>query len=113
MSSFGSSSMTYLLTMSLLKKGLQIAFIIGYVSLTKFVWSLFQVVLKWNMQRGVCVIPKSVTPSRIRSNLQVGYHDGYKVITIEMRGLEMCWLERYWHNGIKRPIVVARGKDLE
>jgi aldehyde reductase len=27
-----------------------------------------QVVLRWNMQRGVVVIPKSVTPSRIEQN---------------------------------------------
>jgi len=29
-----------------------------------------QVVLRWNIQRGVVVIPKSITPSRIRSNIQ-------------------------------------------
>ena len=31
-----------------------------------------QVALKWQIQRGVVVIPKSVTPDRIRANLQLG-----------------------------------------
>ncbi|XP_040050558.1 aldo-keto reductase family 1 member A1-A [Gasterosteus aculeatus] len=30
-----------------------------------------QLILRWNVQRGVVCIPKSVTPSRIRENLQV------------------------------------------
>ncbi|KAM6965740.1 aldo-keto reductase family 1 member A1-A [Aplochiton taeniatus] len=30
-----------------------------------------QVILRWNLQRGVVCIPKSVTPSRIQQNLQV------------------------------------------
>ena len=29
-----------------------------------------QVVLKWNIQRGVAVIPRSETPANIRSNME-------------------------------------------
>ena len=29
-----------------------------------------QVVLKWNIQRGVAVIPRSETPENIRSNIE-------------------------------------------
>ncbi|CAH1783617.1 unnamed protein product [Owenia fusiformis] len=37
----------------------------------KYGKSVAQVILKWNIQRGVGVIPKSVTPSRIKENLEV------------------------------------------
>ena len=30
-----------------------------------------QVILRWQLQRGVCCIPKSVTPSRIATNIDV------------------------------------------
>ena len=30
-----------------------------------------QVILRWHLQNGVAVIPKSVTPSRIRQNIEV------------------------------------------
>jgi 2,5-diketo-D-gluconate reductase A len=33
--------------------------------------SVAQVLVRWNMQQGVVVLPKSVTPSRIRTNLDV------------------------------------------
>ncbi|MCJ1712972.1 aldo/keto reductase [Curtobacterium sp. VKM Ac-2922] len=33
--------------------------------------SVAQVLVRWNVQQGVVVLPKSVTPSRIRSNLDV------------------------------------------
>jgi len=33
--------------------------------------SVAQVLVRWNMQQGVVVLPKSVTPSRIRANLDV------------------------------------------
>jgi 2,5-diketo-D-gluconate reductase A len=36
--------------------------------------SVAQVLVRWNVQQGVVVLPKSVTPSRIRSNLDV---DGF------------------------------------
>ncbi|WP_349814755.1 aldo/keto reductase [Curtobacterium sp. MCJR17_043] len=36
--------------------------------------SVAQVLVRWNVQQGVVVLPKSVTPARIRSNLDV---DGF------------------------------------
>jgi 2,5-diketo-D-gluconate reductase A len=33
--------------------------------------SVAQVLVRWNVQQGVVVLPKSVTPSRIRTNLDV------------------------------------------
>ena len=43
-----------------------------------------QVVLRWGIQRGTCVVPKSVHPGRIRENLQVG---GFMLGEEEMREL--------------------------
>jgi 2,5-diketo-D-gluconate reductase A len=36
--------------------------------------SVAQVLVRWNLQQGVVVVPKSVTPSRIRSNIDT---DGF------------------------------------
>lgn len=38
--------------------------------------SVAQVLVRWNVQQGVVVLPKSVTPSRIRANLDV---DGFEL----------------------------------
>lgn len=38
---------------------------------TKHGKSPAQVILRWHLQNGVAVIPKSVTPSRIQENIQV------------------------------------------
>ncbi|WP_070327782.1 aldo/keto reductase [Exiguobacterium aurantiacum] len=38
---------------------------------SKYGKSPAQVILRWHLQNGVAVIPKSVTPSRIRENIQV------------------------------------------
>lgn len=32
-----------------------------------------QVLLAWSLQRGVAVIPKSLTPHRIKSNIQINF----------------------------------------
>jgi 2,5-diketo-D-gluconate reductase A len=41
----------------------------------------FQVVLRWHLQKGTVVIPKSVTPARIASNLDLM---GFQLSTDEM-----------------------------
>ena len=37
----------------------------------KYQRSISQIVLRWNIQNGVVVIPKSVTPSRIKENFEI------------------------------------------
>jgi len=51
-----------------------------------------QVVLSWNAQRNIIVIPKSVTPSRIEENLKINElskedFDKISSITIRQRGV--------------------------
>jgi len=43
-----------------------------------------QVLLRWHLQLGVCAIPKSQTPSRIRDNLDL---DGFELSTNEMAAI--------------------------
>jgi diketogulonate reductase-like aldo/keto reductase len=38
---------------------------------TKYNKSIAQIVLRWNIDKGVVVLPKSVTPSRIKENFEV------------------------------------------
>ena len=38
---------------------------------SKYNRSITQIVLRWNIQKGVVVIPKSVTPSRIKENFEI------------------------------------------
>ncbi|CAM9523849.1 unnamed protein product [Phaeothamnion confervicola] len=54
-----------------------------------------QVLLRWALQRGVPVIPKSVNPERIRENAAL---DGFELSAAEMealaaldRGERYCW----------------------
>ena len=44
-----------------------------------------QVLLKWGAQKGWSVIPKSVTPSRVKSNFEV---DGWTLTSEEMKQLD-------------------------
>ena len=44
-----------------------------------------QVLLKWGVQKGWSVIPKSVTPSRVESNFEV---DGWTLTAEEMAELD-------------------------
>lgn len=37
----------------------------------KYNKSIAQIVLRWNIDKGVVVLPKSVTPSRIKENFEV------------------------------------------
>ena len=37
-----------------------------------FLHVFWQVVLRWHLQRGHCLVTKSVTPSRIESNIEIG-----------------------------------------
>ncbi|OIH94164.1 MULTISPECIES: aldo/keto reductase [unclassified Curtobacterium] len=46
--------------------------------------SVAQVLVRWNVQQGVVVLPKSVTPSRIRSNLDV---DGFVLTDEELAAI--------------------------
>jgi 2,5-diketo-D-gluconate reductase A len=50
--------------------------------------SVAQVLVRWNLQQGIVVVPKSVTPSRIRSNIDV---DGFALTDedlVAIAGLE-------------------------
>jgi len=47
-----------------------------------------QVLLNWGVNRGYCVIPKSITPSRIRDNLAFFKMDGMDVEAITALGRE-------------------------
>ena len=62
---------------------------------------LLQVVLRWNIQRGIAVIPKSVTPSRIQANFQVITADALScwllmcqshTLLIAMQDISLWWL---------------------
>ncbi|MGC4111806.1 MAG: aldo/keto reductase [Nocardioides sp.] len=44
-----------------------------------------QVIIRWHLQHGIVVIPKSVNPERIRSNADVA---GFELSTDEMRALD-------------------------
>ncbi|KAF4473105.1 GCY [Fusarium albosuccineum] len=44
-----------------------------------------QVLLKWGLQKGWSVVPKSVTPARVESNVQL---DGWKLTDDEMKALD-------------------------
>ncbi|PZE31602.1 aldo/keto reductase [Curtobacterium sp. MCLR17_055] len=46
--------------------------------------SVAQVLVRWNVQQGVVVLPKSVTPSRIRSNLDI---DGFELTDDELAAI--------------------------
>ncbi|MDM7887479.1 aldo/keto reductase [Curtobacterium sp. RHCJP20] len=46
--------------------------------------SVAQVLVRWNVQQGVVVLPKSVTPSRIRSNLEV---DGFALSDADLAAI--------------------------
>ncbi|TCK64625.1 diketogulonate reductase-like aldo/keto reductase [Curtobacterium sp. PhB136] len=46
--------------------------------------SVAQVLVRWNVQQGVVVLPKSVTPSRIRSNIDV---DGFALTDDELTAI--------------------------
>jgi diketogulonate reductase-like aldo/keto reductase len=43
-----------------------------------------QVLVRWNVQQGIVVLPKSVTPSRIRSNLDV---DGFTLSDADLQAI--------------------------
>ncbi len=47
--------------------------------------SVAQVLVRWNVQQGVVVLPKSVTPSRIRSNLDV---DGFALTAEDLAAID-------------------------
>jgi len=49
-----------------------------------------QVVLRWHLQHGIVVIPKSVTPDRIRENLDV---DGFRLTDEEMSTLDGLYMK--------------------
>lgn len=51
-----------------------------------------QVLLTWALQRGIAVIPKSVTPQRIKENIQ---------LSMRMSPEELSLLDSLRNNGLK------------
>jgi diketogulonate reductase-like aldo/keto reductase len=49
-----------------------------------------QVVLRWHLQHDIVVIPKSVTPDRIKENLDV---DSFTLIAEQMTALDKLYLQ--------------------
>lgn len=83
-----------------------------------------QVALRWNIQRGVSVVPKSVTPSRIEANLDVsGFDldeaDKEKMDTLNIGFRHCAWRETSLHpdypfkNEIPHGFVVPRADGLK
>lgn len=64
--------------------------------------SLPQVLLKYQLQRGVIVIPKSVTPSRIEEN--------FKLFDFELSEDDVKLIDSFDCNG--RVVVPMKGKEF-
>ncbi|XP_075037746.1 aldo-keto reductase family 1 member A1 [Mixophyes fleayi] len=71
----------------------------------KYSKSEAQILLRWQVQRNVVVIPKSVTPSRILQNLQV-----FDFILTEEEMKEIGALNKNWRYII--PIITVNGKSV-
>ena len=44
-----------------------------------------QIILRWDLHKGISVIPKSVTPERIRQNFEL---DGWALTRLEMESID-------------------------
>lgn len=72
---------------------------------SKYSKSVAQILLRWQVQRKVVTIPKSVTPSRILQNLQVF---DFKLTEEEMK--EIGALNKNWRYII--PLITVSGKSV-
>ena len=56
----------------------------------KYGRSIAQICIRWSLQQGYLPLPKSVTPSRIRENLQVFDFELSEEDMLLIRGLKGC-----------------------
>ncbi|XP_030061182.1 aldo-keto reductase family 1 member A1 isoform X2 [Microcaecilia unicolor] len=72
---------------------------------TQYDKSPAQILLRWQVQRGVVTVPKSITPARILENLQV-----FDFSLTEEQMKQMCSLNKKWRYIV--PMITVQGKSV-